>query len=406
MESVIYLDYAATTPMRKEVAEAMLPYMTKEFGNPSSAYSIGRNARQAVNNARRIIADSIGAKEKEIYFTSGGTESDNWAIKGSYMKAMAEGKDDCHIITDEIEHHAVLHTCNALEGQGCKITYLSVDDTGKVSPAMLKKAIRPDTVLVSVMMANNEIGTIQPIKEIARITKEKNIALHVDAVQAYGHMPIDVNELGIDMMSVSAHKLYGPKGIGFLYIREGVLEESLLHGGAQEDGMRAGTENVAAIVGLGEAVRLAMEELEAEEERELNLRDAFIEKITREIPYSRLNGAYGKERLANNINISFQFIESESLLIMLDMKGICISAGSACATGSKRPSHVLTAIGLPVKLANGSIRLTLGRSTTKEELDTAFEAIKEAVESLREVSVQYEDYIKSRQIDGSKRILY
>ncbi|MBR6638332.1 MAG: cysteine desulfurase, partial [Lachnospiraceae bacterium] len=393
MESVIYLDYAATTPMREEVFQAMRPYMTKEFGNPSSAYSLGRTARAAVNSARKIIADSIGAKESEIYFTSGGTEADNWAIKGTYRMTLLEGRH-CHIITDEIEHHAVLHTCKALEDIGCEVTYLPVDDTGKVNPAMLEKTIRPDTALVSVMMANNEIGTIQPIREIAKITKKHNILFHVDAVQAYGHMPINVEELGIDMMSVSAHKLYGPKGIGFLYIREGVLDESLLHGGAQENGMRAGTENVAAIVGMGEAVRLAMQELKEESARERKLRDAFIEEVTSGIPYVRLNGAYGDERLANNINFSFQFVESESLLIMLDMKGICISAGSACTTGSKSPSHVLTAIGLPASLANGSIRLTLGRNTTKEELDIAFDAIKEVVLTLREVSVQYEDFTK------------
>ncbi|MBE5949914.1 MAG: cysteine desulfurase [Lachnospiraceae bacterium] len=405
MESVIYLDYAATTPMREEVFQAMKPYMTKEFGNPSSAYSLGRTAREAVNSARKIIADSIGAKENEIYFTSGGTEADNWAVKGTYRKALLEGRH-CHIITDEIEHHAVLHTCKALEDIGCEVTYLPVDDTGKVNPAMLERSIRKDTALVSVMMANNEIGTIQPISELSKIAKRHNILLHVDAVQAYGHMPINVDELGIDMMSVSAHKLYGPKGIGFLYVREGILDEALLNGGSQEMGMRAGTENVAAIVGLGEAVRLAMQELYDEAERERKLRDYFIDRVTAEIPYVRLNGAYGAGRLANNINFSFSFVESESLLIMLDMKGICISAGSACATGSKSPSHVLTAIGLPTNLANGSIRLTLGRSTTKEELDTAFNAIKEAVLALREVSIQYEDFTKGQQVNENRRILY
>ena len=405
MESVIYLDYAATTPMREEVFQAMRPYMTKESGNPSSAYSLGRTAREAVNSARKIIADSIGAKENEIYFTSGGTEADNWAVKGTYRKAFLEGRH-CHIITDEIEHHAILHTCKALESIGCEVTYLPVDDIGKVNPAMLDKAIRPDTALVSIMMANNEIGTIQPIEEIAKITQKHNILLHVDAVQAYGHMPINVAELGIDMMSVSAHKLYGPKGIGFLYVKDGVLDESLLHGGAQEHGMRAGTENVAAIVGMGEAVRLAMKELDEEEARERKLRDTFIERVISEISYARLNGAYGDDRLANNINFSFRFVESESLLIMLDMKGICISAGSACATGSKSPSHVLTAIGLPASLANGSIRLTLGRNTTEDELEIAFDAIKEAVEALREVSVQYEDFTKGQQINENRRILY
>ena len=405
MESVVYLDYAATTPMREEVLQAMLPYMTKEFGNPSSAYSIGRSARTAVAGARKIIADSIGAKENEIYFTSGGTEADNWALKGVYAKCMAQGRH-CHIITDEIEHHAVLNTCKALEKAGCEVTCLPVDDAGKVNPAMIERAIRPDTAVVSVMLANNEIGTIQPVKAISDITGKHNILLHVDAVQAYGHMPINVNELGIDLMSVSAHKLYGPKGIGFLYIREGVLDEALLHGGAQERGMRAGTENVAAIVGFGEAVRLAMAECETEETRERKLRDEFIDRVTREIPYVRFNGAYGKERLANNMNFSFRFVESEALLIMLDMKGICISAGSACATGSKHPSHVLTAIGLPTELANGSIRLTIGRNTTKEELDIAFDAIKEAVGTLREVSAQYENFTKGQQIIDDSRILY
>ncbi len=405
MEAVIYLDYAATTPMREEVLEAMLPYMTKEFGNPSSAYLIGRSAKAAVTCARKIIADSIGAKENEIYFTSGGTEADNWALKGVYEKCMAKGQN-CHIITDEIEHHAVLNTCKALEKAGCAVTCLSVDDVGKVSPSMIEKAIRPETALVSVMLANNEIGTIQPVKAIADITKKHNIILHVDAVQAYGHMPINVNELGIDLMSVSAHKLYGPKGIGFLYIREGVLDMALLHGGAQEKRMRAGTENVSAIVGFGEAVRLAMAECEAEEKRERELRDAFVDRVTREIPYVRFNGAYGKDRLANNMNFSFRFVESESLLIMLDMKGICISAGSACATGSKNPSHVLTAIGLPEELANSSVRLTIGRNTTKEELDIAFDAIKEAVGMLREVSIQYENFTRGQQVNDDSRILY
>ena len=406
METVIYLDYAATTPMRSEVAEAMLPYLTEHFGNPSSAYSIARTTKQAVGNARKIIAESIGASENEIYFTSGGTESDNWALKSSFVSARSQKDEGCHIITDNIEHHAILHSCKALEHEGCEVTYIPVDDTGRVNPALVEQAIKANTVLISVMLANNEIGTIQPIKEISDIAHKNGILLHVDAVQAYAHMPIDVNAMGIDMMSASSHKFYGPKGAGFLYIRKNALTEPLLHGGAQENQMRAGTENVASIVGMGAAAKLAAAELLEEEDRERRLRDYFIDRIQTEIPYTRLNGAYGKERLANNINISFQFIESESLLIMLDMKGICVSAGSACATGSKEPSHVLTAIGLPPELANGSIRFTLGRYTSKEELDTVIDIVKEAVGSLREVSFQYENYIKSQQLGENRRLLY
>ncbi len=405
MESVIYLDYAATTPQRKEVTQAMLPYFSEDFGNPSSAYSVGRNAKEAIGKARKVIASTINAFDKEIYFTSGGTESDNWAIKVIAKEYLKNG-GKCHIITDEIEHHAVLNSCKSLEAEGISVTYLPVNELGKINTLMLERAIRPDTALISVMMANNEIGTIQPIAEIARIAHRHNVLLHVDAVQAYCHMPIDVRALGINLMSASGHKFYGPKGIGFLYIREGVPASSLMNGGAQENKLRAGTENVASIVGMAKAAELAMAELYAEATRERGLRDYFINRVMKEIPYVRLNGAYGNERLANNINMSFRFVESESLLIMLDMRGICVSAGSACATGDKNPSHVLTAIGLPAELANGSIRFTLGRNTTKEELDITFEALKEAVTSLREVSFQYEDFLKSQQFAPGRRKLY
>jgi len=406
MESVIYLDYAATTPQRKEVTEVMLKYFSEDFGNPSSAYSVGRNAKQAVNNARKVIASTINASDKEIYFTSGGTESDNWAIKGVAREYLKKNKK-CHIITERTEHHAVLNSCKSLEAEGVSVTYLPVDDKGKVSPLAVEKAIRPETALISVMVANNEIGTIQPIAEISRVAHRHRIPLHVDAVQAYCHIPIDIRVLGIDMMSASGHKFYGPKGIGFLYVREGVLPEAFMDGGMQENKMRAGTENVASIAGMAKAAELAMSELFVEASRERKLRDYFINRIMKEIPYVRLNGAYGNERLANNINISFRFIESESLLIMLDMKGICVSAGSACATGEKNPSHVLTAIGLPEDLSNGSVRFTIGRNTTKEELDITLEALKEAVLGLREASFQYEEFLKNGQLSSdNRRILY
>ena len=406
MESVIYLDYAATTPQREEVTQAMLPYFSECFGNPSSAYLVGRNAKSAVQNARKLIASTINASDKEIYFTSGGTESDNWAIKviaGEYLKKNKK----CHIITDATEHHAVLNSCKALEEAGvADVTYLPVDDKGRVNPHALERAIRPDTVLVSIMMANNEIGTIQPIAELSRVAHRHGILFHVDAVQAYCHMPIDVRFLGIDLLSASGHKFYGPKGIGFLYIREGVLSKGFMDGGMQEQRLRAGTENVASIVGMAKAAELAMTELRMEMSRERGLRDYFINRVMKEIPYVKLNGTYGNERLANNINMSFRFVESESLLIMLDMKGICVSAGSACATGEKNPSHVLMAIGLTQELANGSVRFTIGRNTTKEELDITIDALKEAIGGLREASFQYEDFVKGGQGMPGRRPVY
>lgn len=405
MESVIYLDYAATTPQRGEVTEAMLPYFSECFGNPSSAYLVGRNARTAVQNARKLIASTINASDKEIYFTSGGTESDNWAIKGIAGEYLKKNKK-CHIITDKAEHHAVLNSCKFLEESGVEVTYLPTDDKGRVNPRMLERAIRPDTALVSVMMANNEIGTIQPIAELARAAHRHGVPMHVDAVQAYCHMPVDVRLMGIDLMSASGHKFYGPKGVGFLYIREGVLSGAFMNGGMQEGRLRAGTENVAAIVGMAKAAELAAAELILETPRERSLRDYFIKRVINEIPYVKLNGAYGKERLANNINISFRFVESESLLIMLDAKGICVSAGSACATGEKNPSHVLMAIGLAPELANGSVRFTIGRNTTKEELDITIDALKEAVGGLRAASFQYEDFIKSGQARIAGRTMY
>ncbi|MBQ9766265.1 MAG: cysteine desulfurase [Lachnospiraceae bacterium] len=405
MGSMIYLDYAATTPQREEVTQAMLPYFSEQFGNPSSAYEIGRESKKAIMEARRSIASTINALDKEIYFTSGGTESNNWVIK-TLAQDRIKNNGKCHIITDAIEHHAVLNSCKEMEAWGCDVTYLPVDDKGRVNPEAVRRAIRPDTALISVMMANNEIGTIQPVRQIALIAKERNIPFHVDAVQAYGHMPIDVKELGIDLMSVSGHKFYGPKGIGFLYIRDGITINRFMNGGMQEKGLRAGTENVASIVGMAKASSLAIEELEAEMKREISLRDYFINRIRQEIPLVKLNGADADERLANNINFSFGFVESESLLIMLDMKGICVSAGSACATGDKKPSHVLMAIGLSEEMANGTLRFTIGRHTTRKDLDYVLCELKEAVENLRAASIKYEEYIKKYQPVSAGRILY
>ena len=390
MKQIIYLDNAATTKTAPEVVEAMLPYFSEHYGNPSSIYSLGTESKKVVSEVRESIAKSLGAANNEIYFTAGGSEADNWAIKATAEAYVQKGK---HIITSAIEHHAVLHTCEYLEKRGFEVTYVGVDENGILKLDELEKAIRPDTILISVMFANNEIGTIQPIKEIGRIAKEHGILFHTDAVQAYGQLPINVDEYQIDMLSASAHKLNGPKGIGFLYIRKGLKTRSFIHGGAQERSRRAGTENVPGIVGLGAASERAFARMEEKTKKEIELRDYLIRRIEEEVPYCRLNGDRTR-RLPNNVNFSFRFVEGESLLIMLDMRGICASSGSACTSGSLDPSHVLLAIGLPHEIAHGSLRLTLSEENTKEELDTTVEAIKEIVARLREMSPLYEDFIK------------
>ena len=390
MGKMIYLDNAATTRTAPEVVEAMLPYFSEFYGNASTVYEFGGKSREAVSEAREIIAKAIGARDNEIYFTAGGSEADNWAIKATAEAYKEKGK---HIITSKIEHHAVLHTCQWLEQNGYEVTYLDVDEFGVVKLEELKKAIRPDTILISIMFANNEIGTIEPVAEIGKIAREHGILFHTDAVQAFGQVPIDVDELNIDMLSSSGHKLNGPKGIGFLYIRKGVKIRSFVHGGAQERKRRAGTENVPGIVGFGKAVELAMADMKERTGKERELRDYLMERVMKEVPYTRVNGDR-LNRLPNNVNFCFQFVEGESLLIMLDMKGICGSSGSACTSGSLDPSHVLLAIGLPHEIAHGSLRLTLGEDTTKEDIDYTVEAIKEIVNQLREMSPLYEDYKK------------
>mgnify|MGYP001245759378 FL=1 len=390
MKKTIYLDNAATTKTRPEVVEAMLPYFTEYYGNPSSVYEFATPSKKAIAEARETIAKSLGAKTNEIYFTAGGSESDNWAIKATAEAYESKGK---HIITSKIEHHAVLHTCEYLEKRGFEITYLDVDENGTVKLDELKKAIRPDTILISIMFANNEIGTIQPIKEIGEIAKEHGIIFHTDAVQAYAHVPINVDEYHIDMLSVSGHKFNGPKGIGFLYIRTGLKLRSFIHGGSQERKRRGGTENVPGIVGMGKAVEIAMANLAERTAYEVELRDYLINRVLSEVPYVRLNG-HRTNRLPNNANFAFQFIEGESLLIMLDMQGICGSSGSACTSGSLDPSHVLLAIGLPHEIAHGSLRLTLSEETTKEDIDFTVDEIKKIVEKLRSMSPLYEDCVR------------
>ena len=393
MKKLIYLDNAATTRTAPEVAQAMLPYFSEIYGNPSSIYSIAGESRKAVDQARETIAEALGAQPEEIYFTAGGTESDNWALKATAEFYRKKGN---HIITTKIEHHAVLHSCQWLEKQGFEVTYLNVDENGVVRLEELKKAIRPTTILISVMYANNEIGTIQPIREIGEIAREHGILFHTDAVQAFGQLPIRVDDCHIDMLSASGHKLNGPKGIGFLYIRKGVKIRSFIHGGAQERKRRAGTENVPGIVGLGKAVERAVRTMEERTQKERELRDYLTGRVQREIPYSRLNG-HRTLRLPNNANFSFQFIEGESLLIMLDMEGICGSSGSACTSGSLDPSHVLLAIGLPHEIAHGSLRLTLNEEITKEDLDFVIDTLKKIVERLRGMSPLYEDFVKKAQ---------
>lgn len=389
---MIYLDNAATTKTAPEVVEAMLPYFTEYYGNPSAIYGLGSKAKTAINESRRAIAQVLGANVEEIYFTAGGSEADNWAIKAVAESYQNKGK---HIITSKIEHHAVLHTCEYLEKHGFEITYLNVDENGVISLEELKAAIRPDTILISIMYANNEIGTIEPVAEIGQIAGEHGVLFHTDAVQAFGQVPINVDEMNIDLLSASGHKFHGPKGVGFLYIRKGLKLRSFIHGGAQERSRRAGTENVPAIVGMGVAARLAQEQMEAKAEKETELRDYLIQRIESEIPYCYLNG-HRTNRLPNNVNISFLFIEGESLLIMLDMKGICASSGSACTSGSLDPSHVLLAIGRKHEEAHGSLRLTLSEDNTKEELDTVVEEVKRIVDRLRDMSPLYEDFRKEK----------
>lgn len=390
MSEIIYLDHAATTAARPEVVEAMLPYFTEKFGNPSSIYGIAAENKKAVQHARDVIAESLGASPEEVYFTAGGSEADNWALKAAFEAYQEKGK---HIITSAIEHHAVLHTCEYLEKLGAEVTYVGVDENGIVNLDELEQAIRPDTILISVMAANNEIGTIQPVGEIGAIARRHGVLFHTDAVQAYGQIPMNVEDMNIDMLSASGHKLNGPKGIGFLYIRKGLKLRSFIHGGAQERKRRAGTENVPGIVGMGKAVEIAFDTLEERMEKETMMRDYLISHIMERVPYCRLNGDRIK-RLPNNVNISFQFIEGESLLIMLDMKGICASSGSACTSGSLDPSHVLLAIGLPHEIAHGSLRLTLGDENTYEQMDYVVDQIEEIVGKLRAMSPLYEDFVK------------
>ncbi len=392
MSKLIYLDNAATTKTSPEVVEAMLPYFTENYGNPSSVYGFASANKEVIAKQRETIANVLGAKDNEIYFTAGGTESDNWALTATAEAYASKGK---HIITSKIEHHAILHTCAYLEKRGYEVTYLDVDENGLVDPADVEKAIRPDTILVSVMFANNEIGSIQPIAEIGKIAHDHGALFHTDAVQAFAQVPINVDECNIDMLSASGHKLNGPKGIGFLYIRKGVKIRSFIHGGAQERKRRAGTENVPGIVGLGKAVELAAASMKERMEKESAMRDYLISRIEEEIPYCRLNGDRMK-RLPNNVNFSFRFVEGESLLIMLDMKGICASSGSACTSGSLDPSHVLLAIGLPHEIAHGSLRMTLGADTTKEEIDYTVDCLKEIVAHLRSMSPLYEDFMKKQ----------
>ncbi len=382
----IYLDHAATTYVKPEVFEAMKPYFCQHFGNASSIYGIGRESKKAVEEAREKVAKAIGAQAREIYFTGSGSEADNWAVKGI---AAANRKNGNHIITSAIEHPALLNSCKYLESQGFEVTYLPVDGDGLISLEELKKSIKDSTILISIMFANNEIGTIQPIQEIGAIAREKGIVFHTDAVQAIGNVDIDVEKMNIDLLSLSGHKFYGPKGVGALYIRKGVKISSFIHGGQQERGKRASTENIPGIVGLGKAIELAAENMEAYNKKLLNLREKTIEGLLARVPYIRLNG-HRTNRLPGNVNMSFQYIEGESLLLMLDMQGVCGSSGSACSSGSLDPSHVLMAIGLPHEIAHGSLRLTFGDENTEEDVSYILEEIPKIVSRLRDMSPLYE----------------
>ncbi len=391
---MIYLDNAATTRTAPEVVEAMLPYFTELYGNPSSVYDLAAHSKKAITESRETIAQALGADTNEIYFTAGGSEADNWALVATAEAYADKGK---HIITSKIEHHAILHTCDYLEKRGYEITYINVDENGVIILEELEKAIREDTILISVMFANNEIGTIQPIREIGAIAKAHGVLFHTDAVQAFGQLPIHVDEYQIDMLSASGHKLNGPKGVGFCYIRKGIKIRSFIHGGAQERSRRAGTENVPGIVGMGKAVERALRIMEEKTKQEIALRNYLIGRILTEVPYTRLNGDRAN-RLPNNANFSFEFIEGESLLIMLDMEGICGSSGSACTSGSLDPSHVLLAIGLRHEIAHGSLRLTLSEENTREEMDIVVDKVKAIVEKLRNMSPLYEDFMKKNML--------
>lgn len=388
---MIYLDHGATTATDPRVVEAMLPWYEKKYGNPSGLYEFASKSREQVESVRKIIADSLGADPEEIYFTSGGTEADNWALKG--IAGQGNRFSGKHIITSKIEHHAILHTCDYLERQGCGVTYLDVDEQGMISPEQLERAIRPETVLISIMFANNEIGTVEPVYEIGQIARKNHILFHTDAVQAYLHLPIQVKEMGIDLLSASSHKFCGPKGVGFLYIRDGIVPEPFMHGGAQERRARAGTENVPGIIGMGKAVELGMASMGQEMAAVRELRDYMIHRLQSEIPFIRLNGS-AKRRLPGNVNVSLQFIEGASMLVLLDTEGICASAGSACTASDHTVSHVLQAIGLPEEIARGTLRFTLGAENTKQEIDTVVDTVKLLTENLRGFSEEYQQIIR------------
>lgn len=390
MNKTIYMDYAATTYTKPEVLEEMLPYFTNNFGNPSSIYSLSRVTKKAIDVSRERVAKALNADISEIFFTGSGSEADNWALKGI---AFANRKKGNHIITTQIEHHAILHTCEFLEKNGFEVTYLPVNQEGFISLEDLKAAIKDTTILVSVMFANNEIGTIQPIKEIGKICREKKILFHTDAVQAIGNVDIDVKDMNIDLLSLAGHKFYGPKGVGALYIRKGVRIDNLIHGGGQERARRAGTENVAGVVGLGKAIELATANIEEKNKRLLTLRNKLMEGLLK-VPHSRLNGPRYENRLPGNVNVCFKYIEGESVLLLLDDAGICASSGSACTSGALDPSHVLLAIGLPHEIAHGSLRLTLGEGTTEEDVDYVLDVIPGIVTRLREMSPLWEDVVK------------
>ncbi|MBE5968681.1 MAG: cysteine desulfurase NifS [Lachnospiraceae bacterium] len=396
MKKQIYLDNAATTKVKDEVLDAMLPFFKENFANPSAIYSFANKAEAAVIESRKTIADVIGANENEIYFTSGGSESDNWALKATAEAYADKGK---HIITSKIEHHAILHTLEYLEAKGFEVTYLDVDEDGLINPEELEAEIRDDTILITIMTANNEIGTIEPIKRIGKIAHKHGVLFHTDAVQAFGHIPIDVDAMDIDMLSASGHKINGPKGIGFLYIRKGVKIRSFMHGGAQERKRRAGTHNVPGIVGFAKAASIAAKNMEKTIKKEIEVRDHFIKRVEEEIPYVKLNG-HRDLRLPNNANFCFRFIEGESMLIMLDAKGIYASSGSACTSGSLDPSHVLLAIGLPHEIAHGSLRVTISEETSIEEIDFVVDELKQIIDRLRSMSPLYEDFVK-KQVEGA-----
>ncbi|CUH95096.1 Cysteine desulfurase [Propionispora sp. 2/2-37] len=392
----IYLDHSATTYIKPQVFEEMLPYLQMHYGNPSSIYAMSRVTEKAVEQAREKVAAALNADKGEIFFTGGGSEADNWALKGA---AFAHKKKGNHIITTQIEHHAILHTCQFLEKNGFEVTYLPVDAEGFVDLDALQRAITDKTILVSVMFANNEIGTIEPIKEIGRICRERKVLFHTDAVQAVGHIPIDVKDMNIDLLSLAAHKFYGPKGVGALYIRKGVKIENLIHGGGQEKGKRAGTENIAGIVGLGKALELAVKEMPEENKRLVHLRDKLIAGLTG-IPHTKLNGPAGDKRAPGNVNVCFEFIEGESMLLLLDHKGVAASSGSACTSGSLDPSHVLLAIGLPHEIAHGSLRLSLGSATTEQDVDYVLQVLPDIVQRLRDMSPLWKNYLEKKKVDS------